>query len=59
MFLFLAGNGDVTAEDKCPKLDECPYNAQNCDEDLDCSSDSICCDSPCGKVCSKQLNTGL
>lgn len=52
------GNGDVTAEDKCPKLDECPYNAQNCDEDLDCSSDSICCDSPCGKVCSKQLNTG-
>ncbi|EFA05918.2 zonadhesin isoform X2 [Tribolium castaneum] len=43
---------------KCPMLTECPLRAQHCSEDDDCSPDSICCKSPCGKVCTKQLFTG-
>ncbi|XP_019877040.1 balbiani ring protein 3 [Aethina tumida] len=43
---------------KCPMLTECPFRAEQCSEDDDCSADSICCKSPCGKVCTKQLFTG-
>lgn len=39
-------------------LTECPYRAEQCNEDEDCSPDSVCCKSPCGKVCTKQLFTG-
>ncbi|XP_060536767.1 fibrillin-1-like isoform X2 [Cylas formicarius] len=51
---------NVTAElsSKCPMLTECPYRAEQCQEDDDCSLNSICCKSPCGKVCTKQLFTG-
>ncbi|VEN35788.1 unnamed protein product [Callosobruchus maculatus] len=43
---------------KCPMLTECPMRAEPCDDDDDCSADAICCTSPCGKICTKQLFTG-
>lgn len=43
---------------KCPMLTECPFRAEQCQEDEDCSPDAVCCKSPCGKVCTKQLFTG-
>ncbi|XP_050296435.1 kielin/chordin-like protein [Anthonomus grandis grandis] len=43
---------------KCPMLTECPFRAEPCQEDDDCSPDAVCCKSPCGKVCTKQLFTG-
>lgn len=44
---------------KCPMLTECPFRAEQCQEDDDCSLDAVCCKSPCGKVCTKQLFTGI
>ncbi|CAG9859737.1 unnamed protein product [Phyllotreta striolata] len=43
---------------KCPMLTECPYPQESCTEDEDCRADALCCSSPCGKVCTKQLFTG-
>ncbi|XP_074036900.1 uncharacterized protein [Leptinotarsa decemlineata] len=43
---------------KCPMLTECPFRAESCSDDDDCSPDAVCCKSPCGKVCTKQLFTG-
>ncbi|KAF5293262.1 hypothetical protein FQR65_LT11002 [Abscondita terminalis] len=43
---------------KCPNLTSCPYMADSCNDDNNCNPDSNCCDSPCGKVCVKQLRTG-
>ncbi|CAH1111232.1 unnamed protein product [Psylliodes chrysocephalus] len=43
---------------KCPMLTECPFRAEGCTDDDDCSLDAVCCKSPCGKVCTKQLFTG-
>ncbi|XP_057651996.1 uncharacterized protein LOC130891358 isoform X1 [Diorhabda carinulata] len=43
---------------KCPMLTECPFRAETCSDDDDCSLDAVCCKSPCGKVCTKQLFTG-
>ncbi|KAL1501147.1 hypothetical protein ABEB36_006531 [Hypothenemus hampei] len=39
-------------------LTECPFKAEQCEEDTECPADSVCCKSPCGKVCTKQLFTG-
>ncbi|XP_017786716.1 PREDICTED: balbiani ring protein 3-like [Nicrophorus vespilloides] len=63
-FLFLlvsatsAKKEKSTTEAKCPKISECPYNAQFCEDDEDCNPDSACCNSSCGNVCTKQLFTG-
>ncbi|XP_066152915.1 uncharacterized protein [Euwallacea fornicatus] len=43
---------------KCPMLTECPFRAEQCQDDEDCPPDAVCCKSPCGKVCTKQLFTG-
>ncbi|XP_045483161.1 balbiani ring protein 3-like [Harmonia axyridis] len=52
------GRKEAKSTSKCPMLTECPYRAQQCSEDNDCAVDSVCCKSPCGKVCTKQLFTG-
>ncbi|CAG9764049.1 unnamed protein product [Ceutorhynchus assimilis] len=49
---------DTVSASKCPMLTECPFRAEQCQEDDDCSPDAVCCKSPCGKVCTKQLFTG-
>ncbi|XP_018322456.1 balbiani ring protein 3 isoform X2 [Agrilus planipennis] len=49
---------DPPAERKCPVLTECPFRAESCSQDEDCTPDSVCCKSPCGNVCTKQLFTG-
>lgn len=49
---------DLETASKCPMLTECPFRAEQCQEDEDCSPDAVCCKSPCGKVCTKQLFTG-
>ncbi|KAH1000715.1 neurogenic locus notch homolog protein 3 isoform X1 [Dendroctonus ponderosae] len=48
----------VESTSKCPMLTECPLRAEQCQEDDDCALDAVCCKSPCGKVCTKQLFTG-
>nr|XP_022902311.1 balbiani ring protein 3 [Onthophagus taurus] len=45
-------------ENQCPEIKECPFNADPCIDDHDCNPTSSCCDSPCGKICTKQLYTG-
>lgn len=57
MLLFSIDNS-TKLESKCPALSECPYNAEPCEADEDCNPDSVCCESPCGNVCTKQLYTG-
>lgn len=54
---FILGLKEIS-DSKCPQILECPYNAEPCEIDEDCSPSSICCKSPCGKVCTKQLFTG-
>lgn len=46
------------SQNKCPEITECPYKAEKCSDDDDCNPDSFCCKSPCGNVCTKQLQTG-
>ncbi|KAK9721248.1 WAP-type (Whey Acidic Protein) 'four-disulfide core' [Popillia japonica] len=48
----------VSEDGKCPEITECPFNAESCFDDDDCNLGSSCCNSPCGKVCTKQLYTG-
>lgn len=50
--------GKNATNTNCPMLTECPFRAEFCVDDDDCPVDSICCKSPCGKVCTKQLSTG-
>ncbi|XP_076257897.1 uncharacterized protein LOC143194965 [Rhynchophorus ferrugineus] len=47
-----------SSSSKCPMLTECPFRAEPCQEDDDCAPDAVCCKSPCGKICTKQLFTG-
>ncbi|KAF7286891.1 hypothetical protein GWI33_003158 [Rhynchophorus ferrugineus] len=48
-----------SSSSKCPMLTECPFRAEPCQEDDDCAPDAVCCKSPCGKICTKQLFTGI
>lgn len=56
---FLADFEGALQDTRCPNITECPFRAELCEEDDDCSPDSVCCSSPCdGKICTKQLRTG-
>uniref|UniRef100_A0A1Y1L736 Thyroglobulin type-1 domain-containing protein n=1 Tax=Photinus pyralis TaxID=7054 RepID=A0A1Y1L736_PHOPY len=48
----------VQESHKCPNITECPFRPQSCNEDDECNPDSNCCESPCGRICTKQLRTG-